>query len=1035
MTAHDTRTARAGSAEPAVDVEALRRDLLDRVDGEVRFDDGTRSVYATDASNYREIPIGAVIPHSVEAGAEAVAVCREHDAPLISRGGGTSLAGQCCNTAVVIDWSKHCNRILDIDLDAGTATVEPGIVVDHLNARTREEGGVIFGPQPSTHDRCTLGGMIGNDSCGSTAQAYGKTSDNIVALEILTYDGCRMWVGPTSDEEYERIQAEGGRRAEIHRELRALAERYGQPIRRRFPDIPRRVSGYGLDALLPENGFDVARALVGSEGTLATVLRARLRLCHEPPARTLVMCAFHDVFAAADAVPRILEFDPMALEGLDDKLVAFEHRKGSNAEALKLLPDGAGWLMVQFGGEDSDESRRRAEEFKQAMTGGDDAPLVEVYDDPRSASAMWTVREGGLGATARVPAAPDAWPGWEDSAVPPERFGDYLRDFHSLLQEYGYADRSSLYGHFGHGCLHVRIPFELRTAKGIADYRGFVERAADLAAGYGGSFSGEHGDGQARGELWPRMFGRDLMPAFAEMKRIFDPQDRMNPGKLIHPGGGPPDGLDEHLRLGASYSPAHPRTYFGYPEDEGDFQRATLRCVGVGSCRSDSGGVMCPSYRVTREEAHSTRGRARALNDMLRGDVFPDGWRSTEVRDALDLCLACKGCKSDCPVDVDMATYKAEFLSHHYAARVRPGSHYSMGWLPLWARLAALAPGPANALSAAPGLADAAKRVGGIAADRPIPAFAPVRLRDAFRRRSRRGAGRTGSASRGEVILWPDTFTDNFQPEVGAAAVRVLESAGFQVRMPRRTLCCGLTWISTGQLATARRVITRTLSALREDLRAGVPIVGLEPSCTAVFRADAADLFPHDEDVQRLHDQTFTLAEFLNARAADWDPPRLERAAMAQPHCHHHSIMGFTEDRRLLERTGADAQVLDVGCCGLAGNFGFEEGHYAVSMACAEDGLLPAVRGADPEAVVVADGFSCRTQIEHADIGREAVHLAQALDMAQRGGAPRHHPEAGALRMTPRRRAPSYDADEIREQAVEAGRSGSFSTGGTGAGA
>ncbi|WP_052809618.1 FAD-binding and (Fe-S)-binding domain-containing protein [Streptomonospora alba] len=1035
MTAHDTQTTRTSDSDAAesVDVEALRRDLLDRVDGEVRFDDGTRSIYATDASNYRRIPIGAVIPRTVEAGAEAVAVCREHGAPLLSRGGGTSLAGQCCNTAVVIDWSKHCNRVLEIDLEQRTATVEPGIVLDELNARTREAGGVIFGPQPSTHDRCTLGGMIGNDSCGSTAQAYGKTSDNVVSLEILTYDGCRMWVGPTDDEEYARIRAEGGRRAEIYGELRELVQRYEQTVRRRFPDIPRRVTGYSLDALLPENGFDPARALVGSEGTLATVLRARLRLCPEPPARTLVMCAFHDVFAAADAVPRILEFEPMALEGLDDKLVGFQEREKRNRQALSKLPEGAGWLMVQFGGETGEESLQRAREFEWALSDGDDAPLVEVYEDAESAAAMWTVREAGLGATARVPGEGDTWPGWEDSAVPPERFGDYLRDLHALMEQFGYARRSAFYGHFGHGCLHTRIPFELTTARGIADYRSFVERAADLAAGYGGSFSGEHGDGQARGELWPRQFGRELMPAFAELKRIFDPQERMNPGKLIRPGGQEPERLDEHLRLGASYSPAHPQTAFGYPEDDGDFHRATLRCVGVGSCRSDSGGVMCPSYRVTREEAHSTRGRARILNDMLRGDVISDGWRSPEVDDALDLCLACKGCKSDCPVNVDMATYKAEFLSHHYSGRVRPGSHYSMGWLPLWARLASVAPGPANALSAAPGVQRLAKRLGGIAEDRPIPAFAPVRLRDAFRRRSRR-AGRTASSTRGPVVLWPDTFTDNFQPEVGAAAVRVLESAGFEVRMPQRTLCCGLTWISTGQLDTARRVIARTFAALRENVRAGVPVVGLEPSCTAVFRADVPEMFPHDEDVARLREQTFTLAEFLDSHAPDWEPPRIERAALAQPHCHHHAIMGFSADRRLLERAGAQAQVLDAGCCGLAGNFGFEDGHYAVSMACAEDGLLPAVRDADPEAVVLADGFSCRTQIEHAGVGREALHLAQALDMAQRGGGPRRHPEEGAARTTERRRAPAYDTARIREQAMEAGRSGTFATGAGGTG-
>ncbi|GAA3742608.1 FAD/FMN-containing dehydrogenase/Fe-S oxidoreductase [Spinactinospora alkalitolerans] len=1004
-------------APPLVDVDALIRDLTARVDGEIRFDTGSRAAYATTGSNYRQVPIGVVVPRTVEAGAEAVAVCREHDAPVLSRGGGTSLAGQCCNVAVVIDWTKYCNRVLEVDADARTAVVEPGIVLDVLNARLSEEAGLIFGPKPSTHGQCAIGGMIGNNSCGSTAQAYGKTVDNVVRLEVLTYDGCRMWVGATSEEECERIIAAGGRRAEIYRGLRELRDRHAMAVRRRFPDIPRRVSGYNLDSLLPENGFDLAGALVGSEGTLVTVLRAELRLVSEPAAKALVLCGYPDIFTAADAVPEVAEHRPFALEGMDDKLIGYERRKHLNPEALKWLPEGSGWLMVQFGGDDRDEACEQARGFMDAVSGSEHAPTTRFYDDPAEQEQLWQVREAGLGATARVPAEADTWEGWEDSAVPPERFGDYLRDLHALMEEFDYAERSSLYGHFGHGCLHTRIPFDLITTEGIANYRAFVERAADLVVSYGGSFSGEHGDGQSRAELWPKMFGEELMPAFAEFKRIFDPKDRMNPGKLIAPDGDGPNRLDENLRLGTDYRPATPDTYFGYPHDDGSVARAALRCVSVGKCRQESGGVMCPSYRVTREEEHSTRGRARLLFEMLRGDAIGDGWRSREVNDALDLCLACKGCKTDCPVNVDMATYKAEFLAHHYAGRLRPAAHYAMGWLPVWARAASLAPGAVNALSGRPSLARAGKRIGGVARERPIPAFSPVRFSDAFRRRGPRGDG-----ERGEVVLWPDTFTDNFHPAVGAAAVRILESAGFRVRVPRRTLCCGLTWISTGQLGTARRVLQRTVTALRDDIRSGTPIVGLEPSCTSVFRADAPELFPHDRDVDRLRNQTFTLAEFLNRRAPDWEPPRLERAAVAQPHCHQHAVLGFDEDAALLERTGAQVDVLDAGCCGLAGNFGFEDGHYAVSMACAEDGLLPAVRGADPEAFVLADGFSCRTQIEHAGVGREAVHLAEALDLALRGAAPRRAPERAATRFAPPRRAPRYDLQELREEAMEAGR-------------
>ncbi|WP_159943309.1 MULTISPECIES: FAD-binding and (Fe-S)-binding domain-containing protein [unclassified Nocardiopsis] len=1000
-----------------VDAEALARDLAARVDGEVRFDTASLATYATAASNYRQVPVGVVVPRTVEAGAEAVAVCREHGAPVLSRGGGTSLAGQCSNAAVVIDWSKYCTRVLSIDPDERTAVVEPGIVLDHLNERTsRVEEGLVFGPSPSTHSHCTIGGMIGNNSCGSSAQAYGKTVDNVLRLEVLTYDGCRMWVGPTSDEEYERIVAEGGRRAEIYRGLRRVRDRYATAVRRRFPDIPRRVSGYNLDSLLPENGFDLAAALVGSEGTLVTVLRAEVSLVTEPAAMAMAVCGYSDIFAAADAVPEVLEYEPYALEGLDDKLIGYERRKHLYPDAVARMPEGPGWLMVQFGGENREEAASRARDFADAVRSSGSTGDTRVFDDPEHVAEMWKVREAGLGATARVPAERDTWEGWEDSAVPPDRFGDYLRDLHRLMEEFGFADRSSLYGHFGHGCLHTRIPFDLRTREGITDFRGFVERAADLVVSYGGSLSGEHGDGQSRAELWPKMFGPELMPAFSEVKRIFDPDDRMNPGKLVSPDGGGPRRLDEDLRLGTDYQPAPTDTYFGYPHDDADFSRAVLRCVGVGECRKDSGGVMCPSYRVTREEEHSTRGRARLLFEMLEGDVVEGGWRSEEVDHALDLCLACKGCKTDCPVNVDMATYKAEFLAHHHAGRVRPAAHYSLGWLPVWARAASLAPGLVNALSSRPLLTRLGKRLGGVAAQRPVPPFAPVRFSDSLRRRGSRGG------ERGEVILWPDTFTDNFHPAVGSAAVRVLEAAGFRVRVPPRTLCCGLTWISTGQLGVARRVLQRTVSTLRDDIRSGTPVIGLEPSCTAVFRADAPELFPHDQDVERLRSQVFTLSEFLNRYAPDWDPPRLGRAAVAQPHCHQHAALGFEEDARLLERAGADVDVLDVGCCGLAGNFGFEEGHYEVSMAVAESGLLPAVRGADRGAVLLADGFSCRTQIEQAGTGREAVHLAEALDLAMRDALPEQRPERAATRFAPPRRVPPYDAHEMREAAERVGR-------------
>jgi FAD/FMN-containing dehydrogenase/Fe-S oxidoreductase len=959
---------------------ALEHDLRRRVDGEVRFDAGSRGTYSTDASNYRQVPVGVVVPRTVEAGAETVAVCAGHGVPVVSRGGGTSLAGQSCNAAVVIDWSKYCHGLVSVDPDARTCVVEPGIVLDQLNAQVAPHQ-LMFGPKPATHDHCTLGGMIGNNSCGATAQAYGKTVDNVVRLEVLTCDGERFWAGPTTDEEYAEIVAEGGRRAEIYQRLRELAQASADQIRTRYPQIPRRVSGYNLDSLLPENGFDVARALVGSESTLVTILHAELRLVPKPAAQALVVLGYSDIASAADAAPAIAKHQPMQLEGIDERLITFERERRMNPEALTLLPEGHGWLMVIFSGDSQDEADGKARALIDDLHGTEHEPTVRFYDDPEHEKELADVREVALGATARVPDMPDTWEGWEDSAVPPERLGDYLRDLAKLYDEFGYSG-SALYGHFGQGCVHTRIPFDLVTADGIAAFRRFIERAADLVVSYGGSFSGEHGDGQSRGELLPKMFGEDVVRAFGQFKAIFDPRNLMNPGKVVAPYR-----LDENLRLGASWSPRDYDSIFAYPDDDGRFERAVMRCVGVGKCRHDSGGVMCPSYMVTREEEHSTRGRSRLLFEMLEGHAdspVTAGWRSTEVRDALDLCLACKGCKKDCPVEVDMATMKAEFLAHHYAGRLRPRAHYSMGWLPAVARLASRAPRLVNALTQAPVLRDVLTVAGGIDRRRTIPLFASQTLQAWVAKRDPGPAG-----LRGEVILWPDTFTNHLTPGIGQAAVEVLETAGYRVIVPEQPLCCGLTWISTGQLATAKRVLRRTVDTLAPYLRRGVKVVGLEPSCTAVFRSDARELMPGDRDVQRLHDQTVTLAELLHHHTDGWQPPPVGGQAIAQTHCHQHAIMGYDADQAVLKEAGVDVDVLDSGCCGLAGNFGFEAGHYEVSTACAERVLLPAVRDVAADSFVLADGFSCRTQIEQAGTGRTPVHLAEILAGGLRGEPPR----------------------------------------------
>ena len=957
----------------AVDRRDLAAELRARLRGEVRFDDGSRGLYATDASNYRQVPIGVVVPRDAEDVVRAVAACRARGAPVLARGGGTSLAGQCCNVAVVLDMSKYLHRVIEIDPDRRRARVQSGTILDDLRSAA-ERHHLTFGPDPATHNRCTLGGMIGNNSCGVHSVMAGMTSDNVEELEILTYDGLRMRVGRTSEAELGRIIAEGGRRGEIYAKLKSLRDRYAELIRGRYPDIPRRVSGYNLVDLLPERGFHIARALVGSEGTCVTVLEATVRLVARPPARSLVVLGYPDIAAACDRVPELLAHGPVGLEGFDDRMVAGMKRKGLHADGLELLPDGGGWLLVEFGAERAREATDRARGLIEALQKQGSPPTMKLFDAPDEQAGIWEVRESGLGATAIVPGRPETWPGWEDSAVPPARLGDYLRDLRKLLDRHGYA--CSFYGHFGQGCVHVRIDFDFTTAAGIAKYRSFVNEAADLVVSYGGSLSGEHGDGQARAELLPKMFGPELVEAFREFKATWDPAGRMNPGKVVASYR-----LDENLRLGTEYAPPRLRTHFTFPEDQGSFANATLRCVGVGKCRRLDGGTMCPSYMVTREEEHSTRGRARLLFEMLRGDPVGGGWRDEHVKEALDLCLACKGCKGECPVNVDLATYKAEFLAHYYAGRLRPRHAYAFGLIMYWARLAALMPRVANFITRTPLLRDAAKALAGVAPKRRIPAFAPRTFKQWFRDRGPRNVGRR------PVILWPDTFNDHFHPETARAAVDVLEAAGCQVLVPRPSLCCGRPLYDYGMLKLAKRQLRQVLAALDPLVRAGVPVVGLEPSCVAVFRDELLNLFPDDADAGRLARQTFLLSEFLETEVADYQPPKLRRQAVVHGHCHHKALMTMRDEERMLAKLGLDFEILDAGCCGMAGAFGFEEDHYDVSIKVGERVLLPAVRSAAEDTLIVADGFSCREQIAQTT-DRRALHLAEVIRLALNESSP-----------------------------------------------
>ncbi|MDQ2697132.1 MAG: FAD-binding protein [Pseudomonadota bacterium] len=971
---------------PKEAAQALAEELRRRIAGEVRFDAGSRALYATDASNYRQVPIGVVIPRDVDDVIETVAVCRGHDAPVLARGGGTSLAGQCCNVAVVMDFSKHLRRILELDPQGRRARVEPGCVLDEL--RDAAEGHhLTFGPDPSTHDHNCLGGMIGNNSCGVHSLMAGRTADNVNRLEILTYDGLRMWVGPTSEDELARIIGEGGRRGEIYAGLKAIRDQYAPLIREKFPHIPRRVSGYNLDELLPENGFHVARALTGSESTCVTVLQADLRLVPSPPHRVLLVLGYPDVYAAGDHVPRLLDHAPIGLEGIDDVLIDYMKDKHMHPQELDLLPEGRGWLLVEFGGDDREEAQDNARRLMRALQQDASPPAMKLFDDPDQQHRVWAIRESGLGATARIQGGPYNWEGWEDAAVPPARVGPYLRDFRQLLERFGYG--CSLYGHFGDGCIHVRIDFDLASRAGIDKFKAFTDAAADLVLRYGGSLSGEHGDGQARADLLPKMFGDELMTAFRRFKALWDPQNKMNPGKVVDPYP-----RDSNLRLSDL---ARVDTVFAYREEENrGFAGATLRCVGVGNCRHINKGVMCPSYMATREEMHSTRGRARLLHEMVYGmthDDAPitDGWKSRAVYEALELCLACKGCLSDCPVDVDMATYKAEFNHHYFKGRLRPRVAYAMGLIWWWSRAASLAPWLANFFTQTPGLDALAKRLAGVHPDRRLPRFARRTFKQWF------DARQPGNPGGRKVLLWPDTFNNFLRPEILAAAVEVLEAAGFQVQVPRPALCCARPLYAWGMLDAAKRLLRDILEELGPESFNGIPIVGVEPACVAAFRDELVKLFPDDPRAQRLSKNTFMLGEFL-ARQEGYAPPPLHRRAVVHAHCNHHAVIGVQGERKIMDAMGLDYALLDSGCCGMAGPFGFEADHYALSLRIGERVLLPAVRRADQETLIVTDGYACGEQIAQTT-DRRALHLAQVLQMALRQGprGPRQdYPERAA---------------------------------------
>jgi FAD/FMN-containing dehydrogenase/Fe-S oxidoreductase len=938
-----------GGAEIAVDLAAqLRR----RVRGTVSDGARRRAEYSSDAGNYRVLPMVVVEPVDIDDVLATLDVGRTRGVAVTSRGGGTSIAGNAIGPGIVIDFARHLNQILDFDSASGTAQVQPGVLLSSLQQRAAPSG-LRFGPDPSSQNRATLGGMIGNNACGPHAVAYGRTADNVQALTMI--DGLGR-----------RIQTTAGLQ-----QVPGLEQLIGanlEVIRTEFGTFPRQVSGYSLEHLLPENRRDLAKALVGTEGTLGVILDATVRLVPISPARLLVVLGYPDMASAADAVPTLLAHSPLAVEGLDSRLVDVV-RNAKGAAPVPDLPRGAGWLMIEVGGQ------RTAQAITAAAALVRDAGALDSMVVPAGpvATALWRIRADGAGLAGRTPRGREAWPGWEDAAVPPVNLGRYLREFESLMASYDVTGMP--YGHFGDGCIHVRIDLPLDRSADV--FRQFMVDAAHLVVKHGGSCSGEHGDGRARSELLPIMYSPAAIELFAGVKALFDPRNLLNPGVMVDPNP-----LDADLRRPQARN-LKADGGFTFPHDGGDLTTAVHRCVGIGKCRADNrdaGGFMCPSYLATGDEKDVTRGRARVLQELTIGSILAD-YTSPEVRESLDLCLSCKACASDCPAGVDMAQYKSEVLHRAYRGRLRPVGHYSLGWLPRWLsivdRLPRFGPAAINRALSVPPLSRALLRAGGIDPRRSAPVLAPM----TFHRWSRKNTPKHHRERQGEsVVLWVDTFTDAMNPEVARAAVAVLQAAGYQVIIPDRIACCGLTWITTGQLTGARKRLSSLLDILGPFAAQSIPIVGLEPSCTAVLRSDLIDLLPLDPRAAAVSAVTRTLAEQLTAPASEtgWRTMDLTGVNLVvQPHCHHHSVMGFRADRELLLGLGATLTVI-AGCCGLAGNFGMERGHYEMSVAVAENALLPTLRSRASNSVVLADGFSCRTQIDHL-AGLPSTTLAQLL--------------------------------------------------------
>jgi FAD/FMN-containing dehydrogenase/Fe-S oxidoreductase len=938
-------------APEILDVAAALRGA---VAGEVSTDNRRRAEFSTDASNYRVVPQVVVFPRDTDDLIAALTTAQQHGASVTMRGGGTSVAGNAIGPGVVIDTSRHLSAILNIDAEAKTARVQPGVILSDLQKAVGPHQ-LRFGPDPSTSNRATLGGMIGNNACGPHAVAFGRTSDNVIALDIL--DGaCRRY------EATRGLDAVPG--------LQELVAANLGLIRTEFGRFERQVSGYSLEHLLPEVGGNLARFLVGTEGTLATVLEATVQLVDVPHTRLMAAFGYTDMPAAADAVMPMLAHSPHAVEGLDARLV--ERIRASRGDhAIPDLPPGAGWMFVEVGG----ASQEEAEETMAALAADSGTGTYRIVRDPNEAAALWSIRADGAGLSGRTPDGREAWPGWEDAAVPPANLGAYLREFDTLMARHGVTGQP--FGHFGDGCIHVRLDLPLHE-DGTA-LRSFMEDAAVLVRAHGGSLSGEHGDGRARSELLSTMYSAPAIDLFAQVKALFDPDGRLNPGVMVDPAP-----LDRDLRRPAAKPTPASAGGLAFAHDHGDFTEAVHRCTGVGKCRSDSigagSGFMCPSYAATGDEKDVTRGRARVLQEAINGTLV-GGLTAPEVRESLDLCLSCKACSSDCPAGVDIAAYKAEVTHRMYKGKLRPMNHYSIGWLPRWLKVIGVAPRVVNAALRPAWIQRVTVALAGMDTRRRLPTFATTPFRRSAVAKARRP--RYDDSTDNRVLLWADSFSDGLDPQVPAAIVAVLESAGLEVTVAQGSACCGVTWISTGQLDGARSRMNDLLEVLGPYAVNGMPIVGVEPSCVATLRSDLTELLPDDPRAHAVAAGTYTFAEVLTGRAPvkprkGWTPPSLaDVTAVVQPHCHHHSVMGFTADRDLMARAGATVTEAS-GCCGLAGNWGTTKGHYDTSVKVAQNSLLPALEAAPEGAVYLADGVSCRTQADDL-AGVQGMHLAELL--------------------------------------------------------